>query len=116
MDSDYQEEILEAQEAEGWGTLTPINDQKFHAFNLRGIEDINFGRIPACHYVFDKVRHNLSDNEYHNISKVHFTIKKTEDSVVLNPINTGLLGAPQNGGGGGTKCPPSITFDRLKIY
>lgn len=84
VESDYQEVILEAaQQSQVWGSVNPVNDRKYHSLNLRGEEKITFGRFPNCSYVFDKLRDNLSDTEYLNISKIQFIIKKTGNSVNL---------------------------------
>jgi len=86
INSDYQEQISNNNLAEGWGSLIPINPAKHNAYNLCGEGDISFGRLPGLSYVF--VRDNLSNQEYRNISKIHFIIKKSGDTIVVRDLSS----------------------------
>jgi len=86
LDSDYQDEITDNIVAEGWGSLTPINPAKHNAFNLRGEDDISFGRLPGLSYVF--IKSTLSNQEYLNISKKHFIIKKSGDKIEVKDLSS----------------------------
>jgi len=60
--------------------LNPVNPVRYSAFILSGDTEMKFGRHPDHDYAFDKEM--LTQQEYLNISKTHFTIKKDADGSI----------------------------------
>ena len=72
-DNDTDHFCHQITDDKAWGVLVPCSN-KYQTVRMKNNEII-FGRDPNCQFVFEKVKHNLTKEEYSNLSREHMVLR-----------------------------------------